>query len=191
MGSPIRTRNKYATPMHPWEKERLVQEKKIMQDYGLVNKKEIWKVSSKLKDFKDNAKSLVAKSGGQAEKERKQLADKLKAYGLVESDSLDEILGLNVERLLDRRLQTMLVKKGLARSVKQARQMITHRHVSVNGKMITAPGYLVSIKEEESIHFYPGSSFNDTMHPERAIPEKPEVKAEETSTEKGKVEENA
>ena len=172
MGDPIRTRNKYFTPMHPWEKERLETEKKLMKEYGLVNKKEIWKVNSKLKKFKDNAKSLVAKTGDQAQLERKQLADKLKSYGLIESDSLDEILGLGLEQFLERRLQTVLVRKGFARSVKQARQMITHKHVTVNGKMISSPGYLVTVKEENSVKFYPGSAFTDEMHPERKLPEK-------------------
>ncbi len=190
MGDPRRTRNKYSTPGHPWEKERLEIEKKLMKEYGLVNKKEIWKVNSKLKNFKDNAKSLVAKTGDQAQLERKQLAEKLKSYGLVESDSLDEILGLGLEQFLERRLQTILVRKGLARSISQARQMITHKHVTVNGKMVSSPGYLVTVKEEGAVQFYPGSKFNDEMHPERKLPEKaPGKPAEEPAKEEGKAEE--
>jgi len=171
MGDPKRITNKYSTPMHPWEKERLATEKPLMQNYGLVNKKEIWKAGSKLKTFKDNAKSLIASKGDQAEKERKQLLDKLKAYNLIQTETLDEILGLNLEKLLDRRLQTIVFKKGLARTMKQARQMITHKHIIIKGKKITAPGYFVRLSEEASIDFYGGSTFAKADHPERITPE--------------------
>ena len=181
MGDPRKIRNKYQTPMHPWQKDRLETENPLMKIYGLKNKKELWKAGSKLKGFKDNAKSLVALKGEQAEKERKQLIEKLKSYGLLETSDLDEILGLKLEQLLDRRLQTIVVKKGLARTVKQARQMITHKQINVNGKKITAPGYLVRIKDEGSLSYSASSKFNDPNHPERAKPEaKPEKPAKQT-----------
>ena len=138
-----------------------------MIKYGLVNKSELWKVTSKLKTYKQNGKRLVALKGVQAEKERQQMFEKLKSFGLVESNSLDDILGLQVEQLLDRRLQTIVMKKSLARTAKQARQMITHRHITVNGRKVTAPGYLVRVGEEHTIEFYPGSKFSREDHPER------------------------
>lgn len=171
MGDPKRIRSKYQTPVHPWQKERLEQEKSLVQIYGLVNKTEVYKADSKLKKYKNIAKSIVTKTGSQAEKEKQQLFDKLKSLNLVNEDSLDAVLGLKLEQLLERRLQTILVKKGLARTSKQARQMITHRHVTVNGKMITSPSYLVTITEENNINFYPGSNFSDEEHPERKQPE--------------------
>jgi len=167
MGDPKRVTNKYKTPRHPWQKDRLEAEKPLVKTYGLGNKKELWKIDSKLTAFKDNAKSLVARKGAQAEKERTQLFQRLKSYNLMETESLDEVLGLKIEQLLDRRLQTILLKKGLARTIKQARQMITHRHISVNGRKITSPGYLVRVREENSVEFYPGSNFKDENHPER------------------------
>ena len=185
MGDPRKTRSKYDTPVHPWQKQRLEQEKSLMQIYGLVNKTEVYKVDSKLKKFKTIAKKLITKKADQAEKERKQLFDKLKSLNLVNSDSLDDVLGLNIEQLMERRLQTILFKKGLARSVKQARQMITHRHVTVNGKKITSPSYLVRAHEEENLAFYEGSSFVDENHPERKLDVK-EVKEEASSEESKK-----
>lgn len=167
MGEPRRITNKYETPRHPWQKQTIEAEKPLMQIYGLKNKKELWKAGSRLKSFKDNAKSLVARKGQQAEKERAQLLTKLKSYGLIESDALDEILGLQTEQLLNRRLQTIVHKKGLARSINQARQMITHRHILLKGKKITAPGILIKLEDEAKIEFYDGSSFNDPEHPER------------------------
>ena len=180
MGDPKRIRSKYDTPVHPWQKERLEEEKSLVQIYGLVNKKEVYKAGSRLKKFKDIAKSLVSKSESQAEKEREQLFRKLKSLNLVQEELLDAVLGLELEQLMERRLQTIVFKKGLARSVKQARQMITHRHITVNGKMITSPSYLVTVSEEANIGFYVGSSFDDEEHPERkpkeVVKDKVEVK---------------
>jgi small subunit ribosomal protein S4 len=167
MGDPRKITNKFSKPMHPWQKARLDAEKPIMKIYGLVNKKELWKMTSKLKKYKDTAKQLVAKKGKQAELERYQLVNKLKSYNLIQTESLDDLLGLKVEQLLDRRLQTLVHKKGLAKTIKQARQMITHRHIMINGKKITAPGYLVRGSEEGTLQFYSGSGFNNPDHPER------------------------
>jgi small subunit ribosomal protein S4 len=169
MGDPRRLKNKYSTPIHPWEKLRLDAERPLMKEFGLVNKKELWKISSKLKNFKDSAKKLVASKTSQAGIEKRQMVDRMKSYGLIISDELDEILGLEVEKLLNRRLQTVVFKKGLARSIKQARQMITHRHIAVNGVKITAPGYLVRLAEEDFVSFIPSSKFDDVSHPERVV----------------------
>jgi small subunit ribosomal protein S4 len=171
MGDPKKIRSKYQTPVHPWQKERLEQEKSLVQVYGLVNKTEVYKANSKLKKFKDIAKSIVTKQGAQAQVEKQQLFIKLKSLNLVKEESLDDVLGLRLEQLLERRLQTVIFKAGFARTIKQARQMITHRHVLVNGKMITSPSYLVTMDDESKISFYAGSGFSDENHPERKIPE--------------------
>ena len=183
MGDPRKTRAKYQTPVHPWQKDRLETEKSLMKQYGLVNKTEVYKATSKLKKFKDIAKSLVKKSQKQAEIEQKQLFDKLKSLKLVDEENFDLVLGLKDEQLLERRLQTIVFKKGLARSVNQARQMITHRHIAIDGKKITSPSYLVSVEEESKVEFYANSSFSDENHPERKAPEK-EVKEEVKSDNK-------
>ena len=171
MGDPRRIKNKYKTPIHPWEKLRLEAERPLMKEYGLVNKKELWKVSSKLKNFKDSAKKLVASKSAQASTEKKQMVERMKSYGLINTEELDEILGLEIQQLLNRRLQTVVFKKGLARSVKQARQMIVHRHISVNGIRVTAPGYLVKVSEQDTISFTDTSKFVNDSHPERVLPE--------------------
>lgn len=167
MGDPKRITNKFQKPAHPWNKARIEQEKPLMQKFGLQSKKELWKVTSKLKTYKQNAKRLIALKGTQAEKERQQMFDKLHSFGLAQSNTVDDILGMNPEQLLDRRLQTVVYKKGLARTIKQARQMITHKHIVINGRKITAPGHLVKVSEEHTIAFYPGSNFFNEDHPER------------------------
>jgi small subunit ribosomal protein S4 len=184
MGDPRRIKNKYKTPNHPWEKLRLEAEKPLMREYGLVNKKELWKVTSKLKSFKDTAKKLVAAKSEQANTEKKQMVGRMKSYGLITTDVLDEILGLEIQQLLDRRLQTIVFKKGLARTIKQARQMITHRHIAVDGIKITAPSYLVRISEQDSIMFMPSSSFADETHPERAQEEVSKTKEDKVKESK-------
>lgn len=169
MGDPRKIRNKYQTPNHPWQLGRLEQEKPLMKIYGLTTKKELWKVNSKLSGFKDNAKKLVARKDSQAIKEKQQLFEKLKTFNLIAEDSLDQVLGLGLEQLLDRRLQTLVFKNGLSRSVKQARQMITHGHIMVGGKRMTAPGYLVKVADEANISFSQKSNFKDEEHPERVV----------------------
>lgn len=184
MGDPKRIRKKYSKPRHPWEKERIDEEKKLARTYGFANKKEIWKVQSKLKNFKDLAKSLAARSGKQAERETQQLLQKLRNYALLKEDqNLNDILGITADTVSERRLQTLVYKKNLARSVKQARQLIVHRHIRVNNQKITAPSYLVSVSEEPTITFATDSPFASQEHPERFVAEedlavKPEEKEE-------------
>ena len=75
---------------------------------------------------------------------------------------------------MERRLQTLLYRKHMARTIKQARQFIVHQQVAVGDKKITAPSYLVPLSQENSIQFAPGSAFIDTNHPERIVDEKKE-----------------
>lgn len=178
MGDPRKIRRKYSGPAHPWQKKRIEEEKKILKDYGLKNKTEIWKTSSKLKSFSSQAKKLIATRGEQAEKEKKQLLGKLQRLGLIKQDAkLDDVLSLTLKNLLERRLQTLLVRRHLAKSMKQARQFITHEHVAVNDKKITAPSYLVLVNEEPTMTFVQSSSLSNSEHPERKVVETPIRKA--------------
>lgn len=179
MGDPRKIRKTYQTPGHPWQKARIEEEKVIIKEYGMKNKKEIWKMESKLRDFADRAKKLIAASTGQAEKEREELLLKMKSIGLIPPEAgLDDILGLKLRNILERRLQTMLYKKNLARSMDQARQFIVHDHVMVGEKMINSPSYIVSVKEEGLIAFSSKSSLNNPEHPERVINSESNAKKE-------------
>ena len=173
MGDPKRIRQKYETPSHPWIKSRIEEEKILAKEFGTKSKKEIWKAESLLKKFKSQAKKLIALSGKQAELETQHLFRRVKELGLIEGEaSFDAILGLKTEAILSRRLQTVLFKKGLARTTKQARQFIVHNHVLVAGRKITSPSYLVTIKEESSIEFSVNSALYNIDHAERASPER-------------------
>ncbi len=183
MGDIKKQRKKYSPPVHPWEAERIKQEKDYIKEYGFKNKQEIWKVESKLKAFQDQAKKLTADTSQQGEKEKKQLLQKLSSFGLIQPDAdLDEVLNLQVEDLMARRLQTLVLASGLAKTIKQARQFITHHHIKIGSRLITFPNYLVRVKDEESIQFSPRSSFNDPEHPEHLTSEQKEKKQEEKKT---------
>jgi len=179
MGDPRRIRKKYSGPTHPWQKARLDQERVLRKEYSLKNKKELYQAESKLKEFANQAKKLTALRTTQAERETKQLLDRLARLGiLAQGARLDDVLSLTTRDILERRLQTIVCKKGFARTPTQARQFITHNHITVAGKTMTAPGYLVPIKDENSIAFVTSSSLAKADHPERAPTGAPPAMAE-------------
>jgi small subunit ribosomal protein S4 len=164
-------RKKYAAPGHPWRIERIEEEGALQEEYGLKNKREIWKIRALLKNFAKQAKKLIAATGSQADREKTQLFSKLKKLGLVgEQPKLDDVLGLTIKDLLERRLQTIVCRRGFAKTMHQARQFITHRHVTVGGNEMTAPSYLVPVVEQEMIAFTPASNFSKPEHPELMQP---------------------
>jgi len=193
MGDPKKQRKKYSKPNHPWQKERIEEERTLSYKYGLKNKKEIWKASSFIKNMKDFSKSISASRSEQAKKEEAQILSRLVKLGILSDNAtLSDILGLTTESVLERRLQTVIFKKGLARTVNQARQMITHGHISVNGKKITFPSYLIPLSEEAGLAYTASSNFNKADHPELnlEVQKKEEVK-EEAKEAKKHADENA
>ncbi|MCK4589891.1 MAG: 30S ribosomal protein S4 [Nanoarchaeota archaeon] len=185
MGDPKKPKKKYFTPRHPWVKERIDQEKELTREFALKNKKEIYKIDSVLKKFKDRAKNLISATTKQGEKEKKQLLQRLHKLGLVSPEAaLDDVLSLNLKDIMDRRLQNMVTKKALARTQAQARQFIVHQHIMIKGKKVTAPNYLVTRAEEDSIQFTPKSKLANQDHPERSIEEKMPVRPAPTEEEK-------
>jgi len=168
MGDPKKARKRYSTPRHPWIKDRIVEEKALTKEYGLKNKREVWKMRSVVEKATGQAKKLISDATEQGGKETQQLLQRLTRYSIVqEGATLNDVLGLQVTGILERRLQTQLVRKSYAKSMKQARQFITHRHVEVQGKKITFPSYLVTKEDEPGIVFSPRSSLADEDHPER------------------------
>jgi len=118
--------------------------------------------------LKSQAKSLISSSDESAELQKKKLFDRVRRLNLLKGNiSLDEILSLKVEDLLERRLQTLVYRQGLARTMKQARQMIVHGHIMVGDKVISSPSYLVKAHEESRIRFRETSPFAKPDHPER------------------------
>jgi len=142
----------FQKPRHPWNKERMEKETVLMKTYGLRRKAEVWKSESIMRNFKRRARFLAA-TGDKVQE--KILLDKLNKMGLLSKDAnLDSVLSLTVENLLDRRLQTVVLRKTLANTSKQARQLITHCHIAVEGRKIRYPNFLVPINLEDKISLY-------------------------------------
>jgi len=175
MGSPRKPKKAYAKPFKIWNRERLDAERPMIQEFGLKNKKELWRISAKLRKFTAQAKRLTALRGEQAAVEKTQLIGKLSSLGIIQPDaSLDEVLGLSVKDFLSRRLQTVVFKKNLARSITQSRQFIVHKHITIGHKIITSPSYLVPLSTEVNVTFVDKSALSSADHPER-VQEKKEV----------------
>ncbi len=169
MGDPKKPKKKYDTPAHPWQKKRIDDEKALVKEYGFKNKREIWKLHSWLRSMQRFAKHTITTTSDQVLKERADLLRKLSEYGLVgEGATVDDVLGLEVHDVLNRRLQTLVFRKGLARSMRQARQFIVHKHIEISGRKVTSPNYLVRVADETQISFSANSALADAAHPERA-----------------------
>ncbi|MBW2970676.1 30S ribosomal protein S4 [Candidatus Woesearchaeota archaeon] len=169
MGDPKRHRKKYSTPVHPWQKARIEDEKQLIEEYGLKNKREIWKMVSKLKSFSKQAKSLVARTSTQGEREKQQLMSRLQSLNLLPEDAdLDDVLGLETKDIMERRLQTIVFRKGLAKSMNQARQFIVHGHILIGERKLTAPSYLVKKDEENEVALVPGTNIEAAIGIEEA-----------------------
>lgn len=142
----IRKRRAFARPRKAYELSRIKEENKIVEKYGLKNKREIWKTLAKINYFRGRAKDLSKKSL----EEQELFLGKLRAIGL-NTNTLADVLALKVENLLDRRLSNVVFKKGIASTSKEARQMITHKRIIVDEQIVKSPGYIVYVNEENLI----------------------------------------
>ena len=169
MGDPRKPRKKWEGPKHPWIKERLLKEIELIGRYGLKNKKELWKAETLARKLRHRARALLALPEEERAKAMRALLDRLYAMGLVEKDAtLDDILGLTAANILERRLQTIVYKKGLANTIYQARQLIVHGHIAIGNRRVTSPGYLVRRDEEDLIDYAPGSPFKERTAQQKA-----------------------
>jgi len=168
MGDPKRQKKKYQTPRFPWRTDVLQEELRLIGQYGLRNKRELWRHRTTLSKFRGISRSLVGRSAEERDKDEKMLLTRLKKLGIVhETAVLDDVLDSAIEDILERRLQTIIFRKGLARSVYQARQLITHGHISIGPQRITVPSYLVPRDEENLIAYTPSSRVSNPDHPMR------------------------
>jgi small subunit ribosomal protein S4 len=176
MGTSKKQSKKYKSPLRIWERARIDRDEQLRRKYGFKNKKELWKVESKLRNIRKRARDLVGlKALNLGEEEEKEFIRKLHSLGLVnENATVDDVLDLALENFLDRRLQTFVLKKDMARSIREARQIITHRHIEVDGKIVDTPSYLVQRDQEEKISFSKKSPIASSSHPIRSRADKSE-----------------
>ncbi|MCW3999985.1 MAG: 30S ribosomal protein S4 [Candidatus Bathyarchaeota archaeon] len=181
MGDPKKQRKKFETPRFPWRKDILQEELKLLGLYGLRNKHELWRHKTTLSKARGIARSLISKSEEERAKMENELLATLKKKGiLAETAVLDNVLDLTIEDILERRLQTIVFRKGLARTSFQARQLITHGHVTIDNRRVTIPGYIVPKEEEPKIVYSPESAVAKQEHPLRlglsVVAKPPEVR---------------
>jgi small subunit ribosomal protein S4 len=159
---PKRKHKKYSRPRRIYDASLIKEENELIKKYGLKNRKEVWRASFAVEKIRNLAKKLITAD----EKEKNDFVEKQTKKGFKVS-SIADVLGLNKEEYLKRRLQSILVEKGLAKTHKQARQFITHKHIKLKGHFINSPSHLTTLEEETSIEI--------TL----SIPEKKEITEEE------------
>ena len=171
MGDPRKPKKVFATPRHPWRKDQLEEELHLVGDYGLRNKKELRRHETDLSQIRGIARTLLGEEEAERGPLERQYLTSLARRGiLAESAIVDNILDLNVKDLMERRLETIVYRTGLAKSVWQARQFVIHGHISVGGDIVSVPSYVVRRDQESRIAFHPTSPLNNPQHPARAAP---------------------
>jgi small subunit ribosomal protein S4 len=166
MGDPKRQRKKFDTPRFPWQIDALESELKTLGQYGLRNKREIWRHKTLVSKYRGIGRSLLARSIEERSEQEKQLLNRLNRLGILPDESaLDAVLDLTLEDILERRLQTLVFHRGLSQSIQQARQLIAHGHIAVDGRRVSSPSYLVLKDEEEKIAYTQKSPLTDPEHP--------------------------
>lgn len=144
-----------AQPRNPYEKERLDAELKLVGEYGLKNKREVWRVQFTLSNIRKIARELLTLDAKDPKRifEGNALLRRLLRLGVLDAEhmQLDYVLALTAKNFLDRRLQTLVVKMGHAKSMHQARVMIRHRHITVGLQIVNVPSYMVRVESEKHI----------------------------------------
>jgi len=194
MGDPRKQRRKYETPRFPWRTDILQSELKLQGQYGLRNKRELWRHKTEISRFREIARSLLGMPSEQRERMEKQLLERLNRLGILPDTAvLDDVLDLTIDDILERRLQSVVFSKGLAKSIFQARQLIVHGHVAIDGKRVPTPSYLVLRDEEAKIAYAPTSNLSNASHPLRvAISSVEEAKPQRAPAQRrGRMEERA
>jgi len=141
-----RKHKQYKRPKQIYETERIKEENELKKKYGLKNKKEIWRALAKINYFRHRAKDLSKEPLDMQE----LFFAKLRALGLNVKGTAD-VLDLKVENLLERRLPTVVVKKKLATTCNQARQLTVHKKILIDGKVVNSPSYLVPVEKDKLI----------------------------------------
>ena len=83
-----RTKKSYSRPFRPWDKTRIEEEKKLLRDYGLRRKREIWRAEAILRKYRRLARNLAAKTNEEMEK---ILMQKLSTLKLIKFSTLMKI----------------------------------------------------------------------------------------------------
>merc|ERR1711964_688172 len=150
-------------PRRPFVKERLDAELKLIGTYGLKNKREIWRVRLALAKIRATARVLLTKDEKDPMRifEGQALMRRMIRYGILDEDKqrLDYVLSLNLENFMERRLQTLVFKRGLAKSIHHARVLIRQKHIRVGRQIVDIPSFMVRVESQPHIEFSLPSPF--------------------------------
>mmetsp|Transcript_2722 Transcript_2722/g.4623 ORF Transcript_2722/g.4623 Transcript_2722/m.4623 type:complete len:185 (-) Transcript_2722:285-839(-) len=153
----------FKTPRKPFDKDRLVNELKVVGAYGLKNKREVWRVQLTLAKLRKAARDLLTLQVDDPRRifEGDALIRRVVKLGLLSRNErkLDFVLGLTVNQFMERRLQTLVAQRKLANSVHHARVMIRQRHISVGKQLVNIPSFMVRVSSEQHIQVAPTSVY--------------------------------
>jgi len=158
MGSAPRKQSKtYKTPKRPYEATRLDAELKLAGEYGLRNKREIWRIQLTLSKIRRAARELLKLDDKDPKRlfEGNALIRRLVRIGVLDDTRmrLDYVLALKTEDFLERRLQTQVFKLGLAKSVHHARVLIRQRHIRVGKQVVNVPSFVVRLDSQKHVDY--------------------------------------
>jgi len=198
MGEPKFSRPRTQTPTHPWKQARIDEEHDLKERFGLKKvggMREIWREKSSHRRHRNQAMKLIGRvdsSEGHYAKEKEQLLGSLTRKGLLQTGAdIGDVLEINVEHMLSRRFQSVVYYKGLAPSMRAARNLIVHGHICIGEQRMTVPGYHVLKEEEDSLQYSQNSPFADPEHPFRKDLESMRFQEEDESEESDEAEATA
>lgn len=142
----IRKKKMFSRPRKAYESARIKEENELLKKFALKSKREVWKTQAKVDYYRRRAKELAKASS----EEQEAFFAKLRALGL-NANSTTDVLGMQVEDILNRRLPTIVAKKQLAKTPQHARQLVTHKKILIDGKAVNIPSYLVLVADENKI----------------------------------------
>jgi len=188
MGDPKYPRRVWRKPKRPLNYDLKMEELKTLGTFGLRTKRELWKAHTKLSSVRKQARSLLALQQDVRQEKEPILMKSLAKIGLVSNDAtLDDVLNLQVNDLLTRRLQTLVFKKFGFKTPYQARQAVVHGHIMIGDRIVNIPSYTVTTTEEDSIRFTPESKFPEMLEKSKEKQVEAPVEAKESAEQKEEV----
>ena len=184
MGDIKNFRRIWKKPKRPLNFDLKMDELKILGTFGLKTKRELWKARTELSRVRNQARSLLALRQDVREQKEPILMNSLSKVGYVQSDAtLDDVLNLEINDLLGRRLQTIVQKKFYFKTPYQARQAVSHGHVLIGDQIVNIPSYLVKVDEEDKVKLTSESVFNEILSKPESDLGSPETENIEIPTE--------
>ena len=150
-------------PKKPFDKDRLINELRIVGVYGLRNKREVWRVQLTLAKLRKAARQLLTlpQDDPRRQFEGDAIIRRIVKLGLLKENErkLDYVLGLTINQFMERRLQTLVAQRKIADSIHHARVMIRQRHIAIGKQLVNIPSFMVRVSSEQHIAIAPTSVY--------------------------------